>query len=132
MKILRVTTSPGDVADRISILKIKLKFIEDKKKLAAIKKELDFLEKDFLKFVEKTCLEKESLAKLKKFEESLLRLNTKGWKEIERHWQCISNHDMHGLGVATLSMIKLNSRRVKMKNKVTDLFSYPFTEIKTY
>ena len=38
MKILRVTTSPGDVADRISILKIKLKFIEDKKKLAAIKR----------------------------------------------------------------------------------------------
>ena len=90
--MLNISAAPGDVAERISILKIMLKCLSGKTDCTPIKKELIGLAAKFEEFC-KNFLSKKDEVGLQKLYDQLLRNNVEVWEKAEEHKKFFSMGD---------------------------------------
>ena len=124
--IINTPISLGELVDKISILKIKEKNINDKEKRALINQELTLLEK----ILEKALKDKNSI---QKYLDELININSKLWKiEDElRENERKKNFDQEFIELAR-SVYFINDQRSQIKYKINKKFSSQIIEVKSY
>jgi ATPase subunit of ABC transporter with duplicated ATPase domains len=123
---LHMPVPPGELIDRITILKVKLFFITDKKKRKNIESYLSEL-------MEIRNMLKKQSARLRELERKLEEVNKKQW-EIE---DAIRTHlKKHGadktFGALVKSLHKSNDRRVAIKRMIDKYLESEILEEKQY
>ena len=124
--IINTPISLGELVDKISILKIKEKNINDKEKRALINQELTLLEK----ILEKALKDKNSI---QKYLDELININSKLWKiEDElRENERKKNFDQEFIELAR-SVYFINDKRSQIKYKINKKFGSQIIEVKSY
>mgnify|MGYP001257137235 FL=1 len=124
--IINTPISLGELVDKISILKIKEKNINDKEKRALINQELTLLEK----ILEKALKDKNSI---QKYLDELININSKLWKiEDElRENERKKNFDQEFIELAR-SVYFINDQRSQIKYKINKKFGSQIIEVKSY
>ena len=111
--------------DKISILIIKQKNITDETKLNHVKKELDFLQKTLMNYVQQE--------EINNYLENLININSKLWnieadiRECERK----KLFDQTFIDLAR-SVYFTNDERAKVKNDINKTFGSELVEVKSY
>lgn len=128
-----VDLSFGDALDRLSVLKIKQKYLHDiPDKLEIVNKEEELLRSSIL------CWCKDNNISLETYDELLsllVSVNEEGWIEHERMRTFIdSSHNITGesLHSSHIKMMLINDKRIKAKNLADTSVGYSFKEIKSY
>ena len=124
--IIHTPISLGELVDKISILKIKDKNINDKEKRALINKELLLLEQ----ILEKTLKDKKSI---QKYLNELININSKLWKIEDdlRENERKKNFDQEFIELAR-SVYFTNDKRSQIKSKINKKFGSQIIEVKSY
>ena len=124
--IINTPISLGELVDKISILIIKEKNINDKEKRALINQELTLLEK----ILEKALKDKNSI---QKYLDELININSKLWKiEDElRENERKKNFDQEFIELAR-SVYFINDKRSQIKYKINKKFGSQIIEVKSY
>ena len=124
--IINTPISLGELVDKISILRIKEKNINDKEKRALINQELTLLEK----ILEKALKDKNSI---QKYLDELININSKLWKiEDElRENERKKNFDQEFIELAR-SVYFINDQRSQIKYKINKKFGSQIIEVKSY
>ena len=123
--IINVSISLGELVDKVSILLIKEKKINDKHKLVLIRNELSLLKKTLEKFINNNEIDT--------YLTSLIEINTKLWniensiRECER--KKIFDQDFIDLA---RSVYINNDQRSEIKNKINKEFDSNIVEVKSY
>ena len=123
--IINVSISLGELVDKVSILLIKEKKINDKYKLVLIRNELSLLKKTLEKFINNNEIDT--------YLTSLIEINTKLWniensiRECER--KKIFDQDFVDLA---RSVYINNDQRSEIKNKINKEFDSNIVEVKSY
>ena len=123
--IINVSISLGELVDKVSILLIKEKKINDKHKLFLIRNELSLLKKTLEKFINNNEIDT--------YLTSLIEINTKLWniensiRECER--KKIFDQDFIDLA---RSVYINNDQRSEIKNKINKEFDSNIVEVKSY
>ena len=123
--IINVSISLGELVDKVSILLIKEKKINDKYKLVLIRNELSLLKKTLEKFINNNEIDT--------YLTSLIEINTKLWniensiRECER--KKIFDQDFIDLA---RSVYINNDQRSEIKNKINKEFDSNIVEVKSY
>ena len=126
-----IDLSFGDSLDRLSVLRVKEKFLSfDEKKIKPIRIEQELLTKSILAW----CNENNISNSI--FEEHLallMEINEAGWIQIEavrKHLdESTSSSNLHN---EHLKMISINDERIKRKNDADSAVNYKFYEVKSY
>jgi hypothetical protein len=123
---LHIPVPPGELLDRITILKVKLRFMSDKKKRENVKKYLQELEGIRKRMLAQT-------ARLKELEKLLYEVNKNQWK-IE---DAIRLHLKHTgpdkkFGTLVKSLHKSNDKRATLKRKIDTHTRSEFVDEKSY
>jgi len=123
---VNISVSLGELVDKITILKIKRKFIKDKDKIFNIEKELNNLNST-LKKLEITN------EQFNLIENRLLETNTKLWK-IEDEIRVLEKEKNFGPKFIELarSVYITNDLRFNLKNNLNNLFNSEYKEEKSY
>tara|TARA_Y100000768_G_C23957573_1_gene673617 strand:+ start:1066 stop:1449 length:384 start_codon:yes stop_codon:yes gene_type:complete len=117
--------SLGELVDKISILIIKNKNINDQVKIKHVKKELDFLQETLSKHVEKNDI--------KKYLDELIKINSKLW-QIEddiRDCERKKQFDIKFVELAR-SVYFTNDKRSEVKLEINKIFGSDLVEVKSY
>lgn len=124
--IINTPISLGELVDKISILKIKEKNINDKEKRALINQELTLLEK----ILEKALKDKNSI---QKYLDELININSKLWKIEDdlRENERKKNFDQEFIELAR-SVYFINDQRSQIKYKINKKFGSQIIEVKSY
>ena len=124
--IINTPISLGELVDKISILKIKEKNINDKEKRALINQELTLLEK----ILEKALKDKNSI---QKYLDELININSKLWKIEDdlRENERKKNFDQEFIELAR-SVYFTNDKRSQIKYKINKKFGSQIIEVKSY
>ena len=124
--IINTPISLGELVDKISILKIKEKNINDKEKRALINQELTLLEK----ILEKALKDKNSI---QKYLDELININSKLWKIEDdlRENERKKNFDQEFIELAR-SVYFINDKRSQIKYKINKKFGSQIIEVKSY
>ena len=123
MKVM-ISTSIGEVIDKLSILIIKSKKIVDLDKLSYVLKELEEI-----RFSVKKIEDEEFNIFLKK----LIKINEKMWKVNDKRKLLISNQEFTDEYLElTKSESLLNDQRFKIKNEINNLYNSEIKEQKSY
>ena len=123
--LINTPISLGELVDKISILIIKQKNITDETKLDHVKKELDFLQKTLMNYVQQE--------EINNFLENLININSKLWnieddiRECERK----KSFDQTFIDLAR-SVYFTNDERAKVKNDINKTFGSELVEVKSY
>ena len=123
--LINTPISLGELVDKISILIIKQKNITDENKLDHVKKELDFLQKTLMNYVQKE--------EINNYLENLININSKLWiieddiRECERK----KLFDQSFIDLAR-SVYFTNDERAKVKNDINKTFGSELVEVKSY
>ena len=123
--LINTPISLGELVDKISILIIKQKNITDETKLDHVKKELDFLQKTLMNYVQQE--------KVNNYLENLININSKLWnieddiRECERK----KSFDQTFIDLAR-SVYFTNDERAKVKNDINKTFGSELVEVKSY
>ena len=123
--IINVSISLGELVDKVSILLIKEKKINDKYKLVLIRNELSLLKKTLEKFINNNEIDI--------YLTNLIEINTKLWniensiRECER--KKIFDQDFIDLA---RSVYINNDQRSEIKNKINKEFDSNIVEVKSY
>lgn len=123
--IINVSISLGELVDKVSILLIKEKKINDKHKLVLIRNELSLLKKTLEKFINNNEIDT--------YLTNLIEINTKLWniensiRECER--KKIFDQDFIDLA---RSVYINNDQRSEIKNKINKEFDSNIVEVKSY
>ena len=123
--IINVSISLGELVDKVSILLIKEKKINDKYKLVLIRNELSLLKKTLEKFINNNDIDT--------YLTNLIEINTKLWniensiRECER--KKIFDQDFVDLA---RSVCINNDQRSEIKNKINKEFDSNIVEVKSY
>lgn len=123
---LHIPVPPGELIDKITILKVKLLYIKEKKKAANIQKYLKELEG-----IRKSMLRR--TAELARLERQLLALNKRQWQiedAIRLHLKNTGPDQKFGALVS--SMHESNNRRAAIKRKIDDHLGSDFLDEKSY
>ena len=123
--LINTPISLGELVDKISILIIKQKNITDKSKLDHVKKELDFLQKTLMNYIQKQ--------KINDFLENLININSKLWNIEDDIRECERNKlfDQKFIDLAR-SVDFTNDERAKVKNDINKKFGSELVEVKSY
>ena len=123
--LINTPISLGELVDKISILIIKQKNITDKSKLDHVKKELDFLQKTLMNYIQKQ--------KINDFLENLININSKLWNIEDDIRECERNKlfDQKFIDLAR-SVYFTNDERAKVKNEINKKFGSELVEVKSY
>ena len=124
--IINTPISLGELVDKISILIIKEKNINDKEKRALINQELTLLEK----ILEKALKDKNSI---QKYLDELININSKLWKIEDdlRENERKKNFDQEFIELAR-SVYFTNDKRSQIKYKINKKFGSQIIEVKSY
>ena len=123
--LINTPISLGELVDKISILIIKQKNITDETKLDHVKKELDFLQKTLMNYVQQE--------ELNNFLENLIKINSKLWNIEDDIRECERKKlfDQTFIDLAR-SVYFTNDERAKVKNNINKAFGSELVEVKSY
>ena len=123
--LINTPISLGELVDKISILIIKQKNITDETKLDHVKKELDFLQKTLMNYVQQE--EKNN------YLENLININSKLWNIEDDIRECERKKlfDQTFIDLAR-SVYFTNDERAKVKNDINKTFGSELVEVKSY
>ena len=123
--LINTPISLGELVDKISILIIKQKNITDETKLDHVKKELDFLQKTLMNYVQKE--------EINNYLENLININSKLWKIEDDIRECERKKlfDQTFIDLAR-SVYFTNDERAKVKNDINKTFGSELVEVKSY
>ena len=123
--LINTPISLGELVDKISILIIKQKNITDEAKLDHVKKELDFLQKTLMNYVQKE--------EINNYLENLININSKLWNIEDDIRECERKKlfDQIFIDLAR-SVYFTNDERAKVKNDINKTFGSELVEVKSY
>ena len=123
--LINTPISLGELVDKISILIIKQKNITDETKLDHVKKELDFLQKTLMNYVQQE--------EINNYLENLININSKLWKIEDDIRECERKKlfDQTFIDLAR-SVYFTNDERAKVKNDINKIFGSELVEVKSY
>ena len=123
--LINTPISLGELVDKISILIIKQKNITDKTKLDHVKKELDFLQKTLMNYVQQE--------EINNHLENLININSKLWDIEDDFRECERKRlfDQTFIDLAR-SVYFTNDERAKVKNDINKTFGSELVEVKSY
>ena len=123
--LINTPISLGELVDKISILIIKQKNITDETKLDHVKKELDFLQKTLMNYVQQE--------KINNYLEKLININSKLWNIEDEIRECERKKlfDQTFIDLAR-KVYFTNDERAKVKNDINKTFGSELVEVKSY
>ena len=123
--LINTPISLGELVDKISILIIKQKNITDETKLDHVKKELDFLQKTLINYVQQE--------EIHNYLENLININSKLWNIEDDIRECERKKlfDQKFIDLAR-SVYFTNDERAKVKNDINKTFGSELVEVKSY
>ena len=123
--LINTPISLGELVDKISILIIKQKNITDETKLDHVKKELDFLQKTLMNYVQRE--------EINNYLENLININSKLWNIEDDIRECERKKlfDQSFIDLAR-SVYFTNDERAKVKNDINKTFGSELVEVKSY
>ena len=123
--LINTPISLGELVDKISILIIKQKNITDETKLDHVKKELDFLQKTLMNYVQQE--------EINNYLENLININSKLWNIEDNIRECERKKlfDQSFIDLAR-SVYFTNDERAKVKNDINKTFGSELVEVKSY
>ena len=123
--LINTPISLGELVDKISILIIKQKNITDETKLDHVKKELDFLQKTLMNYVQQE--------EINNYLENLININSKLWNIEDDIRECERKKlfDQSFIDLAR-SVYFTNDERAKVKNEINKNFGSELVEVKSY
>ena len=123
--LINTPISLGELVDKISILIIKQQNITDETKLDHVKKELDFLQKTLMNYVQQE--------EIKNYLENLININSKLWN-IEENKRKAEKEKKFDSAFIQLSrdVYKSNDERAKIKLEINNHTGSKIKEIKEY
>ena len=123
--LINTPISLGELVDKISILIIKQKNITDETKLDHVKKELDFLQKTLMNYVQQE--------EINNYLENLININSKLWNIEDNIRECERKKlfDQTFIDLAR-SVYFTNDERAKVKNDINKTFGSELVEVKSY
>ena len=123
--LINTPISLGELIDKISILIIKQKNITDETKLDHVKKELDFLQKTLMNYVQQE--------EINNYLENLININSKLWNIEDDIRECERKKlfDQTFIDLAR-SVYFTNDERAKVKNDINKTFGSELVEVKSY
>ena len=123
--LINTPISLGELVDKISILIIKEKNITDETKLDHVKKELDFLQKTLMNYVQQE--------EINNYLENLININSKLWNIEDDIRECERKKlfDQSFIDLAR-SVYFTNDERAKVKNDINKTFGSELVEVKSY
>ena len=123
--LINTPISLGELVDKISILIIKEKNIIDETKLDHVKKELDFLQKTLMNYVQQE--------EINNYLENLININSKLWNIEDDIRECERKKlfDQTFIDLAR-SVYFTNDERAKVKNDINKTFGSELVEVKSY
>jgi len=124
--IINIPISLGELLDKISILLIKKRKIQDVHKLKFISEELKLLEKTL-----KSSLKNNS--NIKKYLDELIEINLKLWEIEDQIRKCERNkkYDQEFINLAR-SVYMTNDKRAEIKLEINNKFGSKIVEVKSY
>jgi len=125
MKI-NIPVSVGELVDKVTILEIKIKMINDKSKLKDIRKELGLLKKVFIK-------KNINLKKIKTDTDNLKKINQRLWfiEDKKRKHEKLKKFDSNFIKLAR-NVYKLNDKRAMYKFNINKITGSDIIEVKSY
>ena len=118
--------SVGELLDKISILEIKQKNINDEQKIKIISKELESLNYSLKKDVHITD-------EIKSLYEDLKKINIKLWNIEDGKRDCERNGDFGEKFIQLARSVYIeNDQRAKIKNKINKISGSNISEVKSY
>ena len=123
--LINTPISLGELVDKVSILIIKQKNITDETKLDHVKKELDFLQKTLMNYVQQE--------EINNYLENLININSKLWNIEDDIRECERKKlfDQSFIDLAR-SVYFTNDERAKVKNDINKTFGSELVEVKSY
>ena len=123
--LINTPISLGELVDKISILIIKHKNITDETKRDHVKKELDFLQKTLINYVQQE--------EINNYLENLININSKLWNIEDDIRECERKKlfDQTFIDLAR-SVYFTNDERAKVKNDINETFGSELVEVKSY
>ena len=123
--LINTPISLGELVDKISILIIKQKNITNETKLDHVKKELDFLQKTLINYVQQE--------EINNYLENLININSKLWNIEDDIRECERKKlfDQSFIDLAR-SVYFTNDERAKVKNDINKTFGSELVEVKSY
>ena len=123
--LINTPISLGELVDKISILIIKQKNITNETKLDHVKKELDFLQKTLMNYVQQE--------EINNHLENLININSKLWNIEDDIRECERKKlfDQTFIDLAR-SVYFTNDERAKVKNDINKIFGSELVEVKSY
>jgi len=123
--LINTPISLGELVDKISILIIKQQNITDEIKLDHVKKELDFLQKTLMNYVQQE--------EINNHLENLININSKLWNIEDDIRECERKKmfDQTFIDLAR-SVYFTNDERAKVKNDINKTFGSELVEVKSY
>ena len=123
--LISTPISLGELVDKVSILIIKQKNITDENKLDHVKKELDFLQKTLMNYVQQE--------EINDYLENLININSKLWNIEDDIRECERKKlfDQSFIDLAR-SVYFTNDERAKLKNDINKTFGSELVEVKSY
>ncbi len=123
--LINTPISLGELVDKISILIIKEKNITNETKLDHVKKELDFLQKTLMNYVQKE--------EINNYLKNLININSKLWNIEDDIRECERKKlfDQTFIDLAR-SVYITNDERAKVKNDINKTFGSELVEVKSY
>ena len=123
--LINTPISLGELVDKISILIIKQKNITDETKLDHVKKELDFLQKTLMNYVQQE--------EINNYLDNLININSKLWNIEDDIRECERKKlfDQTFTDLAR-SVYFTNDERAKVKNDINKTFGSELVEVKSY
>ena len=123
--LINTPISLGELVDKISILIIKQKNITDETKIDHVKKELDFLQKTLMNYVQQE--------EINDYLENLININSKLWNIEDDIRECERKKmfDQTFIDLAR-SVYFTNDERAKVKNDINKTFGSELVEVKSY
>ena len=121
---IKVDVSLGELVDKISILRIKQKFITDTEKLSHVNKEEQVLSQTLFEL---------KLEGITPFLEELVKVNTKLWKIEDdiRDKERDKEFDQKFIELARAVYVT-NDQRFDVKNRINSKFDSGLREVKSY
>ena len=125
MKI-NIPVSVGELVDKVTILEIKIKMINDKSKLKDVRKELGLLKKVFIK-------KNINLKKIKIDTDNLKKINQRLWfiEDKKRKHEKLKKFDSNFIKLAR-NVYKLNDKRAMYKFNINKITGSDIIEVKSY
>lgn len=128
--VIKISISPGELIDKITILEIKSASVKDKLKLKIIASEQKLLNKEFEKIKKNFPA---SLGKIKALKKKLYSINKKLW-DTEDKLRLMESKKKFGKEFieASRQVYLNNDKRSKLKNELNNLLGSKLAEIKSY